>query len=101
MTRASACAAGAMRASRPAARERYTIINRGGYDIVTVTDARGHMLRRYRRFPDGREYGMIDNRRRLGIGAAVDRRCRACSASPRRAFSSRATATSSMPAPRR
>jgi outer membrane protein OmpA-like peptidoglycan-associated protein len=51
--------------------QRYTIINRGGYDIVTVTDARGHMLRRYRRFPDGREYGMIDNRRRLGIGAAV------------------------------
>ncbi len=51
--------------------QRYTIVNRGGYDIVTVTDARGHMLRRYRRFPDGREYGMIDNRRRLGIGAAV------------------------------
>ncbi len=51
--------------------QRYTIINRGGYDIVTVTDARGHMLRRYRRFPDGREYGMIDNRRRLGVGAAV------------------------------
>ena len=29
------------------------------------------MLRRYRRFPDGREYGLIDNRRRLGVGAAV------------------------------
>ena len=51
--------------------ERYTIVNRGGYDVVTITDARGHMLRRYRRFPDGREYALIDNRRRLAVGAAV------------------------------
>jgi outer membrane protein OmpA-like peptidoglycan-associated protein len=51
--------------------ERYTIVNRGGYDVVTITDSRGHMLRRYRRFPDGREYGLIDNRRRLAVGAAV------------------------------
>ena len=51
--------------------ERYTIVNRGGYDVVTITDGRGHMLRRYRRFPDGREYGLIDNRRRLAVGAAV------------------------------
>ena len=50
--------------------DRYTIVNRGGYDVITVTDGRGHMLRRYRRFPDGREYGLIDNRRRWG-GAAV------------------------------
>ena len=46
--------------------ERYTVVNRGGYEIVTITDSRGHLLRRYRRFPDGREYGLIDNRRRLG-----------------------------------
>ncbi len=51
--------------------ERYTVVNRGGYEIVTITDSRGHLLRRYRRFPDGREYGMIDNRRRFGIGAAA------------------------------
>jgi outer membrane protein OmpA-like peptidoglycan-associated protein len=51
--------------------DRYTIVNRGGYDVITVTDARGHMLRRFRRFPDGREYALIDNRRRFGVGAAV------------------------------
>ncbi len=51
--------------------ERYTVVNRGGYEIVTITDSRGHLLRRYRRFPDGREYGLIDNRRRLAVGAAV------------------------------
>jgi outer membrane protein OmpA-like peptidoglycan-associated protein len=51
--------------------ERYTIVNRGGYDVVTITDGRGHMLRRYRRFPDGREYALIDNRRRFATGAAV------------------------------
>ena len=51
--------------------ERYTIVQRGSYDIVTITDSHGHMLRRYRRFPDGREYALIDNRRRFGVGAAV------------------------------
>jgi outer membrane protein OmpA-like peptidoglycan-associated protein len=51
--------------------ERYTIVNRGGYDVVTITDGNGRMLRRYRRFPDGREYGLIDNRRRFAVGAAV------------------------------
>ena len=51
--------------------ERYTVVNRGGYEIVTITDSRGHLLRRYRRFPDGREYGLIDNRRRFGVGAAA------------------------------
>jgi len=51
--------------------ERYTVVNRGGYEIVTITDTRGHLLRRYRRFPDGREYALIDNRRRFGVGAAV------------------------------
>jgi outer membrane protein OmpA-like peptidoglycan-associated protein len=51
--------------------ERYTTVRRGGYDVVTVTDARGHMMRRFRRFPDGREYVLIDNRRRFGVGAAA------------------------------
>jgi outer membrane protein OmpA-like peptidoglycan-associated protein len=52
-------------------RERYTIVNRGGYDVYTITDDNGRLLRRYRRFPDGREYALIDNRRRWGPGAAV------------------------------
>ena len=52
-------------------RERYTIVNRGGYDVFTITDPGGRLLRRYRRFPDGREYVIIDNRPRYGIGAAV------------------------------
>jgi outer membrane protein OmpA-like peptidoglycan-associated protein len=32
-----------------------------GSQIVTATDAQGRLLRRYRRFPDGREYVLIDN----------------------------------------
>jgi outer membrane protein OmpA-like peptidoglycan-associated protein len=52
-------------------RERYTIVNRGGYDVYTITDDNGRLLRRYRRFPDGREYALIDNRRRWGPGAAI------------------------------
>ena len=61
-----------MRASRCAARERYTIVGRGGYEVVTITDASGRLLRRFRRCPDGREYVLIDNRPRPGvvIGAA-------------------------------
>jgi outer membrane protein OmpA-like peptidoglycan-associated protein len=51
--------------------ERYTIVRRPGYEIVTITDSNGHMLRRFRRGPDGREYVLIDNRRRFGAGAAV------------------------------
>ena len=54
--------------------ERYTIVRRGGYEIVTVTDINGRLLRRFRRGPDGREYVLIDNRRRgigIGIGAAA------------------------------
>ncbi|MCC6890492.1 MAG: OmpA family protein [Hyphomicrobiales bacterium] len=51
--------------------ERFTIVRRGSYEIVTVTDANGHLLRRYRRGFDGREYVLIDNRRRLGVGVAV------------------------------
>ena len=62
---------GQRRASKRAAQERYTIVNRGGYDIVTITDSQRPLLRRYRRFPDGREYALIDNRRRFGVGAAV------------------------------
>jgi OmpA-OmpF porin, OOP family len=55
--------------------ERYTTVRRGGYDVVTITDPNGRMLRRFRRGPDGREYVLIDNRRRygpaIGVGAAV------------------------------
>jgi outer membrane protein OmpA-like peptidoglycan-associated protein len=51
--------------------ERYTIVRRGAFDIVNVTDANGRLIRRFRRGPDGREYILIDNRRRFGLGAAA------------------------------
>jgi outer membrane protein OmpA-like peptidoglycan-associated protein len=56
-------------------RERYTILQRGPYQIVTVTDTNGNLLRRFRRYPGGREVVFIDNRprfgRAVGIGAAA------------------------------
>jgi outer membrane protein OmpA-like peptidoglycan-associated protein len=49
-----------------------------GMRIVSITDANGRLVRRYRRGPDGREYNIIDNRRFMrnvaigvGVGAAV------------------------------
>jgi len=43
--------------------ENYTIIRRpGGYEVITVTDANGRLLRRVRRGPDRREVILIDNR---------------------------------------
>ncbi|WP_342359944.1 OmpA family protein [Terrarubrum flagellatum] len=40
----------------------YAVYDRpGGEQVVTVTDADGRMLRRVRRFPDGREIVLIDN----------------------------------------
>jgi outer membrane protein OmpA-like peptidoglycan-associated protein len=51
--------------------ERFTTVQRGGYDVVTITDNNGRLLRRYRRGPDGREYVLIDNRRRYGVGLGV------------------------------
>ncbi len=55
----------------------------GGYKIYSETDANGQLLRRYRRGPDGRDFTIIDNRRRrhdkfgrnlaagIGIGIGV------------------------------
>jgi len=56
----------------------------GGVKIYSETDASGHLLRRYRRGPDGRDVIIIDNRRRrhgggtgrdiatgIGIGVGV------------------------------
>src|SRR5207342_2394588 len=45
----------------------------GGFEVITVTDARGNLLRRIRRGPDGREVILIDNRPRIGprIGVAA------------------------------
>jgi OOP family OmpA-OmpF porin len=40
------------------------IIRPDGARIVTIVDANGHMLRRFRRMPDGREIVLIDNRYR-------------------------------------
>jgi outer membrane protein OmpA-like peptidoglycan-associated protein len=45
-----------------------------GARIVTVVDAHGRLVRRYRRGPDGREHNLIDNRRflrNLAIGVGV------------------------------
>jgi len=49
-------------------------IGRNGVRVVTVVDANGRLLRRYRRDRDGREYNIIDNRRfyrNLGIGVGI------------------------------
>jgi outer membrane protein OmpA-like peptidoglycan-associated protein len=52
--------------------EQYAYIARpGGYQIITVTDGSGRLVRRIRRGPDGREFVLIDNRPRVGVGAAV------------------------------
>ncbi len=55
-----------------------TIVDRpGSQQIVTETDDRGQLLRRYRRDRDGRERDIIDNRRRnrfgrdLAVGAGI------------------------------
>jgi outer membrane protein OmpA-like peptidoglycan-associated protein len=45
-----------------------------GVRIVTVVDARGRLLRRYRRYHDGREHNIVDNRgfyRRVAVGVGV------------------------------
>jgi outer membrane protein OmpA-like peptidoglycan-associated protein len=56
--------------------ETFNVVRRpGGYDVITVTDANGNLVRRMRRGPDGREVILIDNRSRIGprigVGAAV------------------------------
>jgi outer membrane protein OmpA-like peptidoglycan-associated protein len=46
--------------------EIYTTIRRpDGFEIITVTDANGRLLRRIRRGPDRREFILIDNRPRI------------------------------------
>ena len=45
-----------------------------GVRVITVVDANGRLIRRYRRDRDGRERNLIDNRRfyrNLGVGVAV------------------------------
>jgi outer membrane protein OmpA-like peptidoglycan-associated protein len=50
--------------------EQYAYITRpGGYQIITVTDGSGRLLRRVRRGPDGREVVLLQNR--YGPGVAV------------------------------
>jgi outer membrane protein OmpA-like peptidoglycan-associated protein len=53
--------------------ENFTIYERpGGVQIVNITDDRGHLLRRVRRGPDGREIVLIENRGPgFGTGLAV------------------------------
>jgi len=50
--------------------EQFAVVTRpGGYQIITVTDGSGRLLRRMRRGPDGREVVLLQNR--YGAGAAV------------------------------
>jgi outer membrane protein OmpA-like peptidoglycan-associated protein len=52
--------------------EQYAYINRpGGYQIVTVTDTNGRLLRRVRRGPDGREVILVENYARPGVAVGV------------------------------
>ena len=48
--------------------EHFAVVNRPGYQIVTVTDADGRLLRRMRRGPDGREVILLENRHYHGPG---------------------------------
>jgi outer membrane protein OmpA-like peptidoglycan-associated protein len=47
-------------------RDRYSFVRFRDYEVVTVTDADGRILRRYRRYPGGREVIIINNRPRVG-----------------------------------
>jgi outer membrane protein OmpA-like peptidoglycan-associated protein len=49
-------------------------IRSDGVRVITVVDASGRLVRRYRRDRDGREYNLIDNRRfyrNLGVGIGI------------------------------
>ena len=52
--------------------ETFAYIQRPGYRVVTVTDANGRLIRRVRRYPNGREVVIIDNRPRAGVGFFID-----------------------------
>ena len=53
--------------------EQYAYIARpGGYQIITVTDGSGRLLRRIRRGPDGREVILIDNRGGSGVAVGLE-----------------------------
>ena len=83
VTRTIVFVAGAMRASNAAAASVTPSFAAGGYEVITITDAGGRLLRRFRRGPDGREIVLIDNRPRITV-VAVQRR-RRCPARPGRA----------------
>jgi outer membrane protein OmpA-like peptidoglycan-associated protein len=52
--------------------ERFAVYERpGNVQIINITDNSGHLLRRVRRGPDGREVVIIENRRGPGFGAGV------------------------------
>ncbi|MCC6777579.1 MAG: OmpA family protein [Hyphomicrobiales bacterium] len=52
--------------------EQFAYITRpGGYQIITVTDPNGRLLRRIRRGPDGREVILLENRPHYGPGAVA------------------------------
>jgi outer membrane protein OmpA-like peptidoglycan-associated protein len=65
---------GAKSERRPDGSRETFYVRRDGVRIITVVDARGRLLRRYRRDRDGREYNIIDNRRfyrNIGVGVAL------------------------------
>jgi outer membrane protein OmpA-like peptidoglycan-associated protein len=65
---------GAKSERRPDGKVETFYVRRDGVRIVTVVDAHGRLLRRYRRDRDGREYNIIDNRRfyrNVAIGVGI------------------------------
>ena len=65
---------GAQSQRRPDGNVETFYVRRDGVRIVTIVDARGRLLHRFRRDRDGRERNIIDNRRfyrNVGIGVAV------------------------------
>ena len=65
---------GAKLSRRPDGITETVYVRRDGVRVITVVDAHGRLLRRYRRDSDGRERNLIDNRRfytGLGVGVAV------------------------------
>ena len=65
---------GARSESRPDGTVETFYFGRNGVRVVTVVDANGRLLRRFRRDRDGREHNIIDNRRfyrNVGIGLGI------------------------------
>jgi outer membrane protein OmpA-like peptidoglycan-associated protein len=62
---------GARSERRPDGNVETFYVRSDGVRIITVVDANGRLLRRFRRDREGRERNIIDNRRFYGLGAVV------------------------------